>query len=44
MLFFEVARMMKIKYLYDVFFAVVSYFSVPSKVGEMKTKLTQMAV
>ena len=44
MLFLEAARMMKIKYPRDVFFAVVSYLPVPSKVGEMKTKPTQMAV
>ncbi len=44
MLFLEAARMMKIKHPKDVFFAVVSYLPVPSKVGEMKTKPTQMAV
>ncbi len=44
MLFLEAARMMKIKHQQDVFFTVVSYLPVPSKVGEMKTKPTQMAV
>jgi CTP synthase len=44
MLFLEAARMMKIKHPQDVFFTVVSYLPVPSKVGEMKTKPTQMAV
>ncbi len=44
MLFLEAARMMKTKNPHDVFFAVVSYLPVPSKVGEMKTKPTQMAV
>lgn len=44
MLFLEAARMMKTKHPRDVFFAVVSYLPVPSKVGEMKTKPTQMAV
>jgi CTP synthase len=44
MLFLEAARMMKTKHPHDVFFAVVSYLPVPSKVGEMKTKPTQMAV
>ena len=44
MLFLEAARMMKIKHQNDVFFAVVSYLPVPSKVGEMKTKPTQMPV
>lgn len=44
MLFLEAARMMKIKRPADVFFAMVSYLPVPSKVGEMKTKPTQTAV
>jgi CTP synthase len=44
MLFLEAARMMKIKYHKDVFFAMVSYLPFPSKVGEMKTKPTQTAV
>jgi CTP synthase len=44
MLFLEAARMMKIKYHKDVFFVMVSYLPIPSKVGEMKTKPTQYAV
>lgn len=44
MLFLEAARMMKIKNPKDVFFVMVSYLPVPSKVGEMKTKPTQYAV
>lgn len=44
MLFLEAARMMKIKYKNNVFFAMVSYLPVPSKIGEMKTKPTQYAV
>ena len=44
MLFLEAARMMKIKYKRDVFFVMVSYLPVPSKIGEMKTKPTQYAV
>jgi CTP synthase len=44
MLFLEAARMMKIKHHQDVFFGMVSYLPVPSKVGEMKTKPTQTAV
>lgn len=44
MLFLEAARMMKIKYSKDVFFVMVSYLPIPSKIGEMKTKPTQYAV
>jgi CTP synthase len=44
MLFLEAARMMKIKYGRNVFFVMVSYLPVPSKIGEMKTKPTQYAV
>jgi CTP synthase len=44
MLFLEAARMLKTKHPKDVFFGVVSYLPVPSKIGEMKTKPTQMAV
>lgn len=44
MLFLEAARMMKIKNPKDVFFVMVSYLPIPSKVGEMKTKPTQYAV
>ena len=43
-LYLEAARMMKIKRPKDVFFVMVSYLPVPSKVGEMKTKPTQHAV
>lgn len=44
MLFLEAARMMKSKYERNVFFVMVSYLPIPSKVGEMKTKPTQYAV
>ncbi len=44
MLFLEAARMMKINHSSDVFFVMVSYLPIPSKVGEMKTKPTQYAV
>src|SRR5680860_394402 len=44
MLFLEAARMMKIKHKRDVFFVMVSYLPIPSKIGEMKTKPTQYAV
>ncbi len=44
MLFLEAARMMKIKNPKDVFFVMVSFLPIPSKVGEMKTKPTQYAV
>lgn len=44
MLFLEAARMMKIKYGQNVFFVMVSFLPIPSKVGEMKTKPTQHAV
>ncbi len=44
MLFLEAARMMKIKHNKEVFFVMVSYLPIPSKVGEMKTKPTQYAV
>ncbi len=43
-LFLEAARMMKLRDPKSVFFVVVSYLPVPSKVGEMKTKPTQHAV
>lgn len=43
-LFLEAARMLKIKKPKDVFFVMVSYLPIPSKVGEMKTKPTQHAV
>jgi CTP synthase len=44
MLFLEAARMMKIKHNKSVFFVMVSYLPIPSKIGEMKTKPTQYAV
>lgn len=44
MIFLEAARMLKIKKPNDVFFVMVSYLPIPSKVGEMKTKPTQYAV
>ncbi|MEA3399353.1 MAG: CTP synthase [Patescibacteria group bacterium] len=44
MLFLEAARMLKIKNPKDVFFVMVSYLPIPSKIGEMKTKPTQHAV
>ncbi|MBP5993788.1 MAG: CTP synthase [Candidatus Moranbacteria bacterium] len=43
-LFLEAARMLKLEHPEDVFFVLVSYLPVPSKVGEMKTKPTQYAV
>jgi len=43
-LFMEAARIMKIELPGQVFFTMVSYVPIPSKVGEMKTKPTQHAV
>lgn len=43
-IFIEAARMLKIKNPKDVLFVLVSYFPVPGKLGEMKTKPTQNAV
>ncbi|MCX6778770.1 MAG: CTP synthase [Candidatus Magasanikbacteria bacterium] len=43
-LFLEAARMMKIEAPKNVLFFLVSYFPIPSKLGEMKTKPTQYAV
>lgn len=43
-IFIEAARMIKLKYPKDVLFVLVSYFPVPNKIGEMKTKPTQNAV
>lgn len=43
-LFLEAARMLKLEHPTDVFFVLVSYLPIPSKVGEMKTKPTQYAV
>jgi len=44
MLFLEAARMLKLAHPQDVFFILVSYLPIPSKIGEMKTKPTQYAV
>ncbi|HLC44205.1 MAG TPA: CTP synthase [Patescibacteria group bacterium] len=43
LIFLEAARMMHRKNPRDVAFVLVSYLPIPSKVGEMKTKLTQTA-
>lgn len=43
-LFIEAARTLKIKNPHDVFFILVSYLPIPSKLGEMKTRPTQNAV
>lgn len=43
-LFLEAGRMMKLKAPEDVIFIMVSYFPIPSIVGEMKTKPTQHAI
>jgi len=43
-LFLEAARMMRTKTPDDVIVILVSYFPIPSKIGEMKTKPTQYAV
>lgn len=43
-LFLEAARMLKFQNPGDVAFVMVSYLPVPSNIGEMKTKPTQMAV
>jgi len=43
LLFLEAARMMKQENPEGVIFILVSYLPIPSKVGEMKTKPTQMA-
>jgi len=42
-LFLEAGRMMKLKHPGDVLFILVSYVPVPKKLGEMKTKPTQLA-
>lgn len=44
MMFYEAARMFKIKHPQDVLFVMVSYLPVPSKIGEMKSKPTQNAM
>ncbi len=43
-MFVEAARVLKLRHPGDVLFVLVSYLPVPSKVGEMKTKPTQVAV
>jgi len=43
-LYLEAARMLRFKNPEDTAFVMVSYLPVPSKIGEMKTKPTQMAV
>src|SRR3989344_2948960 len=43
-IFFEAARVLKLKNPADVLFVLVSYLPIPNKVGEMKTKPTQYAV
>lgn len=44
MMFFEAARILRLKHRDDVLFVLVSYLPVPNKIGEMKTKPTQYAV
>jgi CTP synthase len=44
LLFLEAARMMKLTSPKDVVFVMVSYLPTPGKIGEMKTKPTQLAV
>jgi len=44
LLFLEAARMMRLKYPKNVLLIMVSYLPIPEKVGEMKTKPTQLAV
>jgi CTP synthase len=43
-MFIEAARVMHARNPDDVFFIMVSYLPIPSKVGEMKTKPTQNAI
>ena len=43
-IFLEAARLLKIREPGNVMFVMVSYLPVPSKLGEMKTKLTQNAI
>lgn len=43
-LFMEAARLLKLQYPKQVAFILVSYFPIPSMIGEMKTKPTQNAV
>lgn len=44
LVFFEAARMLKLRRPSDVLFVMVSYLPIPEKIGEMKTKPTQYAV
>lgn len=44
LLFLEAARMMRLRAPHDVIFILVSYLPIPPKIGEMKTKPTQLAV
>jgi len=43
-IYFEAARMMKLKNPAGVITILVSYLPIPAKLGEMKTKPTQMAI
>jgi len=43
-MFYEAARMFKLRYPDDVLFVMVSYLPVPGKIGEMKSKPTQNAM
>lgn len=44
LVFLEAARMMHLKSPKSILFMLISYFPIPSKIGEMKTKPTQHAV
>ena len=44
LMFLEAARMMHLKSPKDIMFMLISYFPIPAKIGEMKTKPTQHAV
>ncbi|MDE2041164.1 MAG: CTP synthase [Patescibacteria group bacterium] len=43
-MFYEAARVIKIRHPHDVLFILVSYLPVPGTIGEMKSKPTQNAV
>ncbi len=43
-IFFEAGRRLKLKFPEKVIFVLVSYLPIPTKLGEMKTKPTQMAI
>ncbi|MBU6232080.1 MAG: CTP synthase [Patescibacteria group bacterium] len=43
-MFYEAARVIKIRHPHDVMFILVSYLPVPGTIGEMKSKPTQNAV